>query len=61
MTLSPDRRRAYTFGAFTGAASALAIVAGRDGERVRGLLAALAAVVCGAAAVAFEERAQEPE
>lgn len=52
MTLPPDRRRAYTAGALTGAFGALALVADR-----RRRLYALLSVVCGTLAVAFEERA----
>ncbi|MFB6193887.1 MAG: hypothetical protein ABEI75_02375 [Halobaculum sp.] len=58
MTLSIDRRRAYTFGALTGASSTLAVVAARRGRRGRAALAAVTAVACGALAVVFEERAQ---
>lgn len=59
MTLSPDRRNGYTFGALTGAIAALAVVALRRGRRGRAALAALATLACGAAAVVFEERAQD--
>jgi predicted peptidase len=51
VTLPPDRRRAYTLGALTGAFGALAVV----GDRRR--LYAVVSVVCGALAVGFEERA----
>ena len=56
MMLSTDRRRGYAFGALTGAASALTLVAAHEGRRDRALLAVVAALVCGAASVAFEER-----
>jgi hypothetical protein len=54
MSLPADRARAYGFGALTGAFAAVALLArGR-----RRALAAAASLVCGALAVALEERQQ---
>jgi hypothetical protein len=58
MSLPPGRARAYTCGALTGAFAAVAAVAVRDGRRRAAVAAALASVVCGGLAVAFEERTQ---
>jgi hypothetical protein len=59
MTLSTARRRAYSFGALAGAFSAVAVLARKDGRRGVSLATAGLALVCGALAVGFEERAQD--
>lgn len=58
VSLTPERTKAYTCGALTGALGALATVAKRDGRRGVALAALTGSLCCGTLAVAFEERAQ---
>ena len=58
MGLPPARVRSYLCGALAGAFSAVALLGRRDGARRVSWLAAVAALVCGALSVAYEEAAQ---
>jgi hypothetical protein len=58
MSLHPKRTRAYLCGALTGAFTVVALVARRGGARWPSRVASVAALVCGALSVAYEEAAQ---
>lgn len=57
MGLGPNRVRAYTCGALTGAFTALALVARGDEDRPSASLLFALAAVCGFLSVRYEERA----
>jgi hypothetical protein len=61
MSLRRSRRRAYLYGALTGAFTVLAFVASGDGDRGSPLPFAALALLAGYLAVAAEERAQAAE
>jgi hypothetical protein len=58
MSLHPQRTRAYLCGALTGAFTVVALLGRRDGAHRWPWLATVAALVCGALSVAYEEAAQ---
>lgn len=60
MSLHPQRTRAYLCGALAGAFTAVALLA-RDDTGWPSRAAGLAALVCGALSVAYEEAAQRDQ